>query len=107
VVECFHPDRELMHATVVLLLLAERETQTIARGQVADDLCQAGTVVAGSAHVHSLTAAILRQMLGASSQAETGPSEQGLTEGQQKFVERADVDRQRVKSGILANQALL
>jgi len=41
-----HSDREFMHPAIVLFLLAKCKSQTIARGQVADDLSQAGAVVA-------------------------------------------------------------
>src|SRR5260370_37009311 len=84
-VECFHPHREFVHAPVVFFLFAERKTEAVSRGKVADDLCETGAIVAGAINPHSLAAALLGKMLAASVQAYTHPPGQRLSDRQREL----------------------
>src|SRR5437588_4168671 len=50
-VRCFHTQRKFVHAAVVFFVFSKSESQTVARGEIADDLRESAAVIAGAIHV--------------------------------------------------------
>src|SRR5713101_789835 len=95
-----------MQPAIVLLVLAEREPETVASSQGADNSGEAGAIVFDPTNVHGLTTALLGQTLGAAGQADAGPTNQRLTQRQQELVERSHVHVQCIENRVLPNQDL-
>src|SRR5258707_10408080 len=95
-----------MQKAIVLLVLAEREPETVASCQAADNSGEAGAIVFDPTNMHGLTTALLGQTLGAAGQADTGPTDQRLTQRQQELVERSHVHVQRIENPVLPTEGL-
>ena len=95
-----------MHAPVVDLIFSQRETETVARGQVSDDLRQARRRNLSRARPSPPRHRIAARGVWRCHKTHPEPTSDRFADRQQKLEQRAQLHSQRVEDHVVADQDL-